>query len=81
MSAPTDRLHDPRDLSIEAARWVRAAQLAQRSDPPPPTLVSESSYESEAPWSHLPPDQSLKGHAVFRRLRAALAGIGHVRTS
>jgi hypothetical protein len=80
MSAPTDRLHDPQDLSIEAARWVRAAQLAQRSDPPP-TLVSESSYESEAPWSRLPPDQSSKGNAVFRRLRAALAGIGQARAS
>ena len=78
MRAPTDRPNDPQDLSIEAARWVRAAQLAQRSDPPP-TLVLESSYDGEVPRSPLPYDQFLKDSAVFRRVCAALAGFGNGR--
>ena len=44
MSAPTDRLHDPKDLSLEAARWLHAARVAQQT----PTLVPKPPNSKQA---------------------------------
>jgi hypothetical protein len=64
MSAPTDRLHDPKDLSLEAARWLHAARVAQQT----PALVPEPPYAKELP--PLPVDSAGDALPAIRRLRA-----------
>ncbi len=66
MSAPTDRLHDPKDLSLEAARWLHAARVAQQT----PTLVPEPPYRNEPPSARIGGDETGEAAPAVARPRA-----------
>ncbi len=66
MSAPTDRLHDPKDLSLEAARWLHAARVAQQT----PTLVPKPPNRNKPPPARIGGDETGEAAPAIRRPRA-----------
>jgi hypothetical protein len=73
MSAPTDRLQDPRNPPLDAARWARAARAGQQPDAAP-KLVPDEPPRSDRRPPRLPSVEShpfpVEGDPAIQRLRA-----------